>query len=993
MRDAWILETKLQPPAQPPHGLERAFERLGAGLPPVTWLVAGPGYGKTLALANLARRTGHAVLWLTADDRDADPATLFPYLVAGMRATIPAFGTALLASLQGGAPDPRVLWQRFFQELAAYNVPGLVLALDEAHELGEALVALAYFFDKLPPGVHVALASRRRPPAVRARARVAWLEQADLAFTPAEVGAFLAARAPGGVPPAWHAAAEPLEGWPLGLDLLTRGGSPAGVVAEELYQAQPAHRRDLMLKAALLPEITPEACRWVFQALDAADVLAELEAEHLLTRLAGSPAYRFPAYLRDFLATEAARAVPALAAVAWHRRAATYYREQRREELALPHLLASRDWDAAIAACNATFPGMHFAGRGAQVARFLAAFPPEVEAAEPVLQLWHGHLGSRAGRTEEALAAYEAAGRLFRERDDGAGELKVLVRQLTLAVRQEDMKRFNQLVMQALARLAEGLAEDVVDLHLARACAADLRGDQALMRECNEAALALPPGANPEIAASHVIAHLNLYTDAFHRGELARAAGHAGLAGAIADDFGFGPYRLYAGFLQAHLHLIMDESDAAGTLLRALPPGWEDQLDWHMRAVGLTVLATWHVARGEAAEAEACARRSLAEFERAGYREGRKLPLEPLMWLALQRQQPGRVAGLDPGGAGDRNFYDLSLALPRARALHLAGDAAAAREQLSHIVAEADRLGLQLIATRARLYLAATGDAGSALAEAEALMERQGYGFLRAQDRSLWEDLAPATRAEGVPRLSLCCFGGFQIRLDGVTLDQWPRKKAKLILAALALQPAGVRLADLAALLGDGDEASGHGILKVTMPVLRRTLEPDLPKGAGSSFIWLADDRYGLVPVTLDVAAFDHALTSAEAARATDPVAAAAHYEAALALYQGDLLAEAFFREFFDEERERRRHQAASALGWLADHHGRRGDHTGQEQALARAAGIAPTDEATYLALMAFYRSNGRPERVRQVYWDCRKALKLHLDALPSEAFELASRA
>jgi ATP/maltotriose-dependent transcriptional regulator MalT len=739
MRDAWILESKLHPPAPPPHWIERDLSLTS----PVTWLVAGPGYGKTLALLTLARQTGSELLWLTADAHDADTATLFHYLIAGMRKHIPDFGAELKAMLQGGAGDPRLLWQRFFQELGAYNMPGLTLVLDDAHALGEALAALAYFFDKLPPGLHVLLASRRRPGGKTRIRGVRWLEQTELAFNPAEIAAFLAARAPHGVP----AAASVLEGWPLGLELVTAGGSGshgAGeldeYVAEELFLGQDEARRDFMLKAALLPEITAEACRWVFQALDAAEKLAELEADHLIVRLAGSPAYRFPAYLRDFLEREAARVVPALTAAHWHRRAAAFYLDQGRDELALPHFQASRDWPAATVAAAACFPGMHFAGRGARIEQYLAGFPADVAAVEPVVQLWLGHLHSRAGRPVEALAAYEAAGRLFQERDDGAGAFKVLVRQLTLAVRQQEMKRFNQLALQALARLEDGLAEDVVDLHLARATAADLRGDQPLMRECNEAALALPLGNNPEIAASHVIAHLNLFTQAFHEGDLGRARQHAQRAGETAADFGFAPYRLYADFLLAHLHVLMDDVEAADALLRSLPASWEELLDWHMRAVAQTVLATWHLARGEQHEAEVQAERSLAVFEQAGYLEGRKLGLEPLMWLAIQRKQFARVAGYTDGEGDERNFYDLSLTLPRARALHLAGEAARARDMLAKLVTACDQADFPLVGARARQYLAAAEaslnrpeEARAALEAAEATAERHGYASSSAR--------------------------------------------------------------------------------------------------------------------------------------------------------------------------------------------------------------------------------------------------------------------
>ena len=67
---------------------------------------------------------------------------------------------------------------------------------------------------------------------------------------------------------------------------------------------KPAQRRDFMLRAALLQELSPEACRWDFQEKDAADLLEGMEADHLVRRLTGGVTYRFPTYLRDFLLAE-----------------------------------------------------------------------------------------------------------------------------------------------------------------------------------------------------------------------------------------------------------------------------------------------------------------------------------------------------------------------------------------------------------------------------------------------------------------------------------------------------------------------------------------------------------------------------------------------------------------------------------------------------------------------------------------------------------------
>ena len=60
----------------------------------------------------------------------------------------------------------------------------------------------------------------------------------------------------------------------------------------------------------------------------------------------------------------------------------------------------------------------------------------------------------------------------------------------------------------------------------------------------------------------------------------------------------------------------------------------------------------------------------------------------------------------------------------------------------------------------------------------------------------------------------------------------------------------------------------------------------------------------------------------------------------------------------------------------------------GLPETVARATELAPCEEEAYLRLMRHHQALGRPERVRQAYWDCRKAFKAWLGGVPSEDFE-----
>lgn len=1032
MATPWILRSKLAPPALPSQHLARP--RLADDHAPATLLLAGPGYGKTLALRALFGE-GPGV-WYALDELDADSSSFFHYLVAGVQEVVPGFGADLLAVLATESADPKRLWARFFEALAAYNLERFTLALDDFHHLHEHAAlceGLAIQLARLPDGVRVLVASRTRPswPLARlaARGRLRVLEQAALRYTPEEEAAYLALRGAAADTAGWRARAALMEGWPLGLDLLAalggdrlpavHGAAPndqvMAYVAEELFAVQDEATREFMRRAALLDELTPEACRRVFDAADAAERLEALEARQLVQRVGDARTYRYPGYLREFLRAEAERTLPGLSRAEWHRRAAAYYAEEGRAELALPHRLAAQDWEAAAGDCATVFPAMRHGGRQGQISRWLSAFPRAVREGSALLSTWQGHAHARRGEHADAEAAYARALALYEEAEDGAGAFKILVRQCNLALLRQDTPRFARGLMQAQARQADGADEDRADLHLIRALAADQRGDAALMRECNQAVTAIPIGANAEIAASHVIAHLNLYTDALHRGALEDAKRAVAQAIALAEAWEFRPFHLAASFFACELQLLAGDDDAVRRFLQQLPPHWEELLQWHVHACALAVIGHFHQRQGAWKEAEEALQRAMGIFERAGFVEGTKVPLERLAWLAIQRKQYERAVALLAAHPDGENAYDLALALPRARALHLGGDPRAAIAELTRVAPALEALEARLLQTRAQLFRAASllklgarEEAAEQFRAAEASLAACGYGFLRTQDQLLWAELAvlqapaapaiaPAPTAEPPDRLDIRCFGHFEARLGGVVLDQWPRRKTKLLLACLAIHPRGLGQAALAEALGmDAQMDKALATLRADVSTLRRALEPTLGKYQPSRYVDYEDERYALRPTALgysDLAAFDTALAEADALADMSPTEAAPRYEAALGAYRGALLEEGYFARYFESARETYRRQALRALDWLARFRAARGERTVAEATHLRAIAVAPCEEAAYLALMRFYRGVGAAERVRQVYWDCRKALKAQLGIAPSAEFEAAARA
>lgn len=1012
--------------------------RQGTPTAPVVMLVAGPGYGKTINLqALVASAPDVPTVWLTLDPFDAEPISFFMSLLRGMRRHIPAFGLEMEPLLLSGSPPPRLLVRRFFEAVEDYNAPGLHLVFDNFHHLTEAAPELeaAWFlgFERLPPGARVFLGTRRRPlvPVARLKASgvLALFGPEELKFTPQEAEMVVRERigAPEGtIPPAWQQQLARLAGWPLGLAMLANGpkvslhAGPAGdslealsaYVAEECWIALSPARQAWLCRAITLDAWTPEALAAVLDMPSGVeDILAELEAECLLSR--SGDVWHVPAHLRVFLQSQARQQISAPERAALAHRAAGWHVSQNDAERALPHLLTLENWQEAIHVCQQAFPAMLAYGRAASVARCLEAFPAEMAASHPWLLLWRGNQALRQGEHAEARACYAEAQQRFSAAQQQTGACKATVRLAMLALFSGDLTHYETLSNDLSALAAHADPGDHADLALVRGLAAEHRGDHREMRAHNEAVLEIPIAGNVEVAACHATALMNLHSLAFYHGDLVDARTHAKASLALADTWRFLAYRTFSVFLLAHVELVDGHPAEAEALLRALPDTWEDGLDFHERGIGHLVLGRLRAARGDWRQAELEMGRAHTLFDDADHAIGRKLVLEYRMWAHLAHGRVGWVAeALPPAGLlGGAGLHDAALLLPWARALHLQGKPEEALAALDRALPELERQEARLHLARARRFEAATaarlGQLSRAHQAEQAALELARvwhYRFLESEDPALTSELAalhasPAeSRGESVAlsRLGIRCLGAFEVRREDASVEARLRRKAKLVLAALALHPRGLRPADIAEALGrDTFTAANQNTLQADIAELRRTLEPGLGRGQASRYILLVDGRYLLnwecVEPT-DVALLEQALSDAERLAVGGSEQALQAYSHAVALHTGPLLPDGFFRDHFQMERDGLTVRVTRALVWLAKHHRARAAWEQAEALLTQAMALSPCDESLYVERMELAQLLGRPERLRQIYWDCRKALKVHLGAAPSDAFEALHR-
>lgn len=237
------------------------------------------------------------------------------------------------------------------------------------------------------------------------------------------------------------------------------------------------------------------------------------------------------------------------------------------------------------------------------------------------------------------------------------------------------------------------------------------------------------------------------------------------------------------------------------------------------------------------------------------------------------------------------------------------------------------------------------------------------------------------------PRLRIGLLGQFRLSLEDQVLPTLAqrRKRASDIIKLLALQPKQRlhREQVLEALWPDLEEKSGMNNLHQNLYHARRMLEPGLSRGARPRFLTFEHETlvlYAGGPVEVDYAEF--LLLVNQARRQSD----AALYEAAVALYRGDLLPEDIYEDWTEPQRDEARLLYLAALIELAQLLEQRGDLLRACHFLEQAIAKEPTAEAAHLALMQIYARTGRRMEAIRQFQTLREALVQELGEEPDES-------
>ena len=235
--------------------------------------------------------------------------------------------------------------------------------------------------------------------------------------------------------------------------------------------------------------------------------------------------------------------------------------------------------------------------------------------------------------------------------------------------------------------------------------------------------------------------------------------------------------------------------------------------------------------------------------------------------------------------------------------------------------------------------------------------------------------------------LSIHLLGPFRVLVNGKPVEgrRWARRKPKLLVKLLALQPhRRMHREQLMEALWPGlDPEAAANSLNKAIHMARHALEPGLKSAADSRFIRTEGQQ---VVLTAPGGAWVDADEFARLAAAAGARSAPEEYERALALYAGDLLAEDPYEEWAAGRREQLRGLRQELLSRLACAHESRGEFERGAAALRELLALDPSDEDAHRRLMRLYALAGDRRRALRQYRQCVEDLRRELDAEPERA-------
>ncbi len=416
-----LLATKFYVPISPGTLIRRP--RLSALLDeclkyPLTLVSAPTGFGKTTLLSTWTQSlpaTQAQVAWLSLDEEENDPQLFWTYILSALDQQQPERFTPLFKSLQSSVPPLLMSVLAALIESVQECAQPLVLILDDYHVITEQQVhaTLWYLIDRLPPQLHLILATRVDPPLplslLRERRQVLEVRTEQLRCTAEETKAFLHEVMGTQLPDETvQEVTARTEGWLVGLRLLAlslpKQVEPLTLLqqvsgehryildylTEVVVQQQSQEVQRFLLCTSILEQLCASLCDAVMEQTKSQAMLEYLERANLFVVPLDHKRqwYRYHALFAETLSHHLqqrhANLVPLL-----HHRASHWYAQHQQATQAILHAFNAKEWHWAADLIEQDYPPLIYCTLGAnrytlvQIRRWIEQLPAEILAGRP----------------------------------------------------------------------------------------------------------------------------------------------------------------------------------------------------------------------------------------------------------------------------------------------------------------------------------------------------------------------------------------------------------------------------------------------------------------------------------------------------------------------------------------------------------------------------------------------------------------------------------
>ncbi|HXH20675.1 MAG TPA: BTAD domain-containing putative transcriptional regulator [Dehalococcoidia bacterium] len=250
----------------------------------------------------------------------------------------------------------------------------------------------------------------------------------------------------------------------------------------------------------------------------------------------------------------------------------------------------------------------------------------------------------------------------------------------------------------------------------------------------------------------------------------------------------------------------------------------------------------------------------------------------------------------------------------------------------------------------------------------------------------------PSQRPEAPVRDSalvhISLLGSFDVEAAGRSVTRWPSKKARLLLAYLAMEKGRMVPRDVLIDLfwPDAPPARGSNNLSIAIHQIRSTLAEVAAESA--KCVLVRQGACGLDPsvVSTDLWDFQQRLASArQALESRDTAGTRSHLVSALAMYHGELLESDPYEEWVVEPRRTLSAAYYQALSWVTTQSAKDDDWRSVLDYASLMVKKEPFDEAAHRWLMQAHWRLGNRSQALQQYRACEEVLKAELGLPPSE--------